>query len=341
MRYPTFHSDRPRRRKVLSLVALAVAALIVVALVEGAKPSQSRPYRQAVILSYADLLGQLIHRSNQIGAEVHDIVGKGSTMSRTKLYLAVEGAYVDSEQLYRDLGSLRGISPSLTVQKTADEVFADRVNCLYELRSAIRDALPEGANDRSNIEAAQHSAAEAFDYLDSSDRAMIRLQSMMHALSDKANLPSSEWELPGTVWNSSYASSFVQSLAGSPTLAPVHEVVLASVSITPPAESHNGTASVLPPTKRLDVSVLVDNEGNLYEKGVVVKASLVPQSGKATASTSTRSISLAMGQRREVLLPPLRAVEGATYQLVVSVTPVPGQTSPAGTSTTYTIQIAS
>jgi hypothetical protein len=317
-----------------------VLTLIIVLLVVDAKPSQSRPYRQAVVLSYADLLSQLIHRSNQVGSEVRSMVYKGATMNRSSLYLTVNAAYASSEQLDRDLGMLRGTAPSATVQKEADMVFLDRVDCLRELRAAILDVLPQSASVRPNVGGAQHSAAEAFSYVISSDQAFAQLQRMMHALSEKATLPSSTWEPPGTGWNAAYASSFIQSLAGSPSLAPIHEVVLASVSITPPAESYSGTASVLPPTKRLDVSVLVDNEGNLSEQGVTVKASLVPQSGKATANTSTKRINLAAGQRREVILPPLRTVEGVTYRLNVSVTPVPGQTSPTGTSTSYVIQIA-
>ena len=92
----------------------------------------------------------------------------------------------------------------------------------------------------------------------------------------------------------------------------------------PPSSS----TSVLPPTRRISVVLVVANAGNVQISGVWAAASVVPEpsagrpasSGAvSTGSTSTRIGRLATGASVEVTLPSLAVAAGHTYRLWVSI----------------------
>lgn len=92
----------------------------------------------------------------------------------------------------------------------------------------------------------------------------------------------------------------------------------------PPA----GSVSVLQPTSRLSVEVVVANAGSMPASTVTIRAALTTRSGKPvpaglTSAVSEQLGSLAPGAARYVSLRPIAVHDGETYVLTVSAT-VPG-----------------
>jgi len=108
---------------------------------------------------------------------------------------------------------------------------------------------------------------------------------------------------------------------------------------------------VLPPTGRIGLSVVVANDGNVTERGIVVRASVQRAAGtNAASSTGTvagakhsetsRGVTLSAGSSVSVTLPAFRVVPGYRYTITVAVdTPVP-DTQGATTSDAVVVQVA-
>jgi hypothetical protein len=84
-----------------------------------------------------------------------------------------------------------------------------------------------------------------------------------------------------------------------------------------------GSTSVLPPTGRVSVVLVVANAGNAAISGIWAAASVVPQPPgaykSATHSTALRIGRLAPGSSVVVTLPPLDVSSGRSYTLFASI----------------------
>ncbi|HEX4217365.1 MAG TPA: hypothetical protein VHZ02_03295, partial [Acidimicrobiales bacterium] len=169
-------------------------------------------------------------------------------------------------------------------------------------------------------------------------------------------------------------------LAASSALAQVNQLLISAMGLSPPAVGSVGTvgdncpnpisrpaaapATVLPPIRRLSAQVTVTNCGNVNEKGIVVSMSVQlapgspppasttsstsrstttspPTTASASPSSARRTIALTPGRSTSLTLGPLAVAHGGQYVVTVSVTTPSGQTSPAGTTQAFLVQISS
>jgi len=148
--------------------------------------------------------------------------------------------------------------------------------------------------------------------------------------------------IPGTATSSTTTSTSTSTSTSSTTT---------TLQLPPP-----GSTSVLPPTHRISVVLVVANAGNVQISGIWAAASVVPEpsagrrssSSAQTRSTAVRIGRLAPGASVEVTLSPLAVVAGDAYELWASVgtgsLPVGPVTSPsngAGQTDEVKIKVAS
>ncbi len=145
------------------------------------------------------------------------------------------------------------------------------------------------------------------------------------------------------VWQLGSVAAQVDLVATSATLTATHYVVLRTVRLNPPAlptpPGASANVSVISPTSRISVAVVLANQGSSNEPHVTVRVSLVDQaSGAKTSQVRTTSIALAAS----VTLPDvtLRVKPSTSYLLTVQVVPPAGQTLLAGTATEVPLQVA-
>ena len=119
--------------------------------------------------------------------------------------------------------------------------------------------------------------------------------------------------IPGTATSSTTTSTSTSTSTSSTTT---------TLQLPPP-----GSTSVLPPTHRVSVVLVVANAGNVQISGIWAAASVVPEpsagrrssSSVQTRSTAVRIGRLAPGASVEVTLSPLAVVAGDAYELWASV----------------------
>jgi hypothetical protein len=158
-------------------------------------------------------------------------------------------------------------------------------------------------------------------------------------------------------------------LQASSTLAPAHQLLISAVGLSPPAVGSVGSTlgvncpapssrpaaappAVLPPTKKLAAQVTVTNCGNVEETGIVVSFTVQlapgsPPPAKTSAASASspsvirRTISLTPGASKSLSLGPLPVAHGSQYVATADVASPSGQTSPAGTTQGFLVQVSS
>jgi hypothetical protein len=157
-------------------------------------------------------------------------------------------------------------------------------------------------------------------------------------------------------------------LQASAALAVAHQLLISAVGLTPPAVGSVGStvgdncpnpssqagvapSALVPPTKKIAAQVTVTNCGNVNERGIVVSLTVQlapgspPPKGSTAAASSPsvvrKTIALTPGGSRSVDLGPLKVLPGGLYVVTAAVASPAGQTSPAGTTQAFLVQVSS
>jgi hypothetical protein len=151
-------------------------------------------------------------------------------------------------------------------------------------------------------------------------------------------LPQSSWVSDPNAWTSPELSVFVTTLRSSTSLTAVHDLAVVTFSTLPPPVGVDNGAEVIPPTKGLQVPIVVADVGNLPEHHATVTATLFTN-GANTTETVRDFVDLVPGQRVALTLGSLHPVTGTTGTLTVAISPVAGETNLANNSQQWTVEL--
>jgi hypothetical protein len=344
-------------------VILLIALVVVLAIVVGGLTQVSRQSTAYDANSDRTLAAQgtvAADQSNATSAVVRQVVNDLPTQTRQGLQAALDGAVLQTSDEAARAQLAAGSTPlgSAATQLTA--VFADRAQAVTELRAAVYGFLgmqPTAPADApaSNAPAATGgtallSATEATNriaaagaLLSHADALYRSVRTALAAAPGHGRLPPSVWVTQPQVWQLGSVAAQVDLVATSPTLAATHDVVLRTVRITPPAlPTPLGTppaVSVISPTSRIGVTVVVANQAPSNEPHVAVHVTLADQTTGAT-TTQVRTTPLALGASVTLPTVTMRVKPSTSYVLTVQVVLPPGQSLTANTVIQQTLQVA-
>ncbi|MDA8316943.1 MAG: hypothetical protein M0010_17490 [Actinomycetota bacterium] len=372
---------RRRRRRLLSragalgIAAVLFGALVLATLVGGLlrEHSQSSGYERAVDRSYAAQGRLIVEESNRLGEELRTLLATMHRQHRASLELELDTLVRSAVSLAREAATAASPPPSGSAGADIASAMADRANAARVLRLAVDGLLgmaplpvvgapgavaPRAPERRLSVTAAAGKLAEVGLLLAESDRSYAAGRGALRRAPGHALLPPSAWS-SRTALTTGGAMALANALVSSSSLAAVHrvELVVHALVITPapvpsPAAGSTpggGPVSVLPPTGRIGLSVVVANDGNGTERGIVVRASVQGAAGTTAASSpgagvtrseTSRRVSLSAGSSASVTLPAFRVVPGHRYAIAFAVDPPVPDTPGATTSDTITVQVA-
>jgi hypothetical protein len=361
---PPIDKRRRRRRRIsragaLLLVGAAAVALVVAVLIGGAlrAPSQSVGYERAVDRSYAAQARLFVAEANRLGRELHAVVAAMPGDARVTLEEALDTLVRSTTSVAREAATAASPAPSAGAGQDVAEAMADRADAALTLRVAVdrllgMTPLPVvGTLDPSTSTApprplsAAGAAAELAKVgalLARSDHLYAAGRHALRGAPGHAWLPASVWSGRTAAWTSAGALATVDALTTSPTLAALHQIALVThaLSLTPaPVPSPGGGPSIIPPTGHLGVAVVVANDGNVAERGIVVRAT-VQRAGSTTRPMASRRVALAPGSSDSVTLPPIPVVPGNSYTVTVTVSPPVPDVAGTPTSATVSVRVA-
>ncbi len=358
--------DRRRRRaRPATVVGIALVVLVLALLVGGLVRvgAVSTSYWRSVDRSYAAQGAVVVDQSNQTAGDLRRLLAGWTSQTRRALESTLDLLVRTTDQQAQAAAALSPPEPWGSLGPRFAAVLADRARAAADLRSAVDGLLgmaplpiqtaqgatnPEtgGANGSVVLTASQAASAlgRVGALLEQADRTYGRVRHGFARAPGGARLPASRWVRNTAGWSSGPALTAAEQLAGAPKLAARHQVVLVptAIDVTPapvPTPGASAGAATLPPTSSLRVTVVVANDGNVGEHGLVVTASVQPAAGGRT-SQRTASVALAPGASEAVGLGVVPIVAGRSYQLTVAVTPPAGEVPGSTTSRTFAVKVA-
>jgi hypothetical protein len=302
----------------------------------------SGPYRTDVNRSYVAQGAILVGQSTQTGAMLRSLMASMTTRTRTSLQQELDTLAAASSHTAAAAAALSPPAPTVGGFPAA---LAARAKGVAEVRAAVDGLLGLSRAGQALLTPDRAAAliTGAGTLLERSDRTYAAVRRQFRAAPGRATLPRSTWVTDPQGWGSGPVRDLVRALASTATLAPVQRIVLRpdAVRITPAASPpvRPGGSPVVVPTKTLQVSAVVADEGNVGASGVEVSAKVTPQGAGATDS-STAKVSLEPGGSVAVTLPELAVTPGDTYSLTVSVAVPAAQTDRSQTSVTFVVRVA-
>ena len=337
---------------------MIVLALIVGGLTQVSRQSQG--YDANADRSLAAQGTVVADQSNATSVTVRRVVNDLQAQTRQGLQSTLDTAVQQTADQSSRADLAAGATPSGTVTTGFTTVFADRAESMRQLRAAVDGFLgmqpalaPDAPSDTtvaSPGRAPLLSATQATNRIAAAGALLTRsdalYRSVRHSLAVETGhgrLPPSVWVTHPQVWQLGSVAAQVDLLATSPTLSATHDVVLRTVRLSPPAlptpQGASAAVSVLSPTSRIGVNVVVANQGSSDESHVSVRVSLADQTTGATAA-QIRETSLALGASVTLPQVTMRVKSSTTYVLTVQVIPPAGQTLTAGTAVQQQLQVA-
>jgi hypothetical protein len=355
--------SRSARALAVGTVAAAAVAFLLIGGALRTGP-QSASYLRDVNRSFADQVAVLTARSNALGRQLGTLLPAMAASSRPALEASLDTLVQQAESIARQAAVLESPAPSGGAGADVATAFAQRATAIIDLRRTldrllVLSPLPTvtSADPPATVAPTPPalSAAAATAALErvggtiaSSNRSYAAGRRSLRASPGRASLPPSSWRTATAAWTPTGAASLVAALGASPTLAAVHDVVLATGALAlipapvPPANGASAPANAVevPPTSKLAVSAVVANRGNVPARHVTVEVQVAPQTGKAPTRRS-RTVSIGPGGSTTVTLPPAPVAPAHSYTVTVTVAPpVPDATTGAATSDTLSVTVA-
>jgi hypothetical protein len=237
-------------------------------------------------------------------------------------------------------------------------VFADRAQSMSDLRAAIdgylgMQPLPVAGTATTVTSAATDAlltATEATNRIAAAGALLARSDSLYGSVRralrtsiGNGRLVRSTWVQNPQLWAPGAVASQIGLMSTSPSLAVVHDLVLRTVRITPPAlptpQGGSASVSVITPTTQLSVNVVLANDGTVAEPHATVHYTVASQSSGATSSR-TQTVALVSGSSQALPTANFAVSPGTTYVLTVGVDVPAGQTQLAGTAVQYVLSVA-
>jgi hypothetical protein len=354
---------RARRRSSARPVVLLVAAVVVLALVVGGLTQVSRQSQAYDANSDRSLAAQgtvVADQSNATSSTVRKVINDLQSQTRQGLQASLDNVVRQTADESSRAALATSGAPVGPVATEFAAAFADRAQSMTQLRAAVDGLLglqpvppagaPPAASGSSSGRATLLSATQATNRIAAAGALLTRSDALygsvrrsLAADPGHGRLPRSVWVTDPQLWQVGSVAAQVDLLSTSSTLTATHYVVLRTVRLNPPAlptpPGVPATVSVLSPTSRIGVTVVVANQGSSEEPHVSVRFSLADQTSGAT-TTQVRTTSLALGGSATLPTVTLRVKPARTYVLTVQVIPPSGQTLTAGTAVQQPLQVA-
>lgn len=339
----------------LRIVAVLLAFGLIFLLVWHSVTRASGPHQRTINGSYADLMAGEVERSNAQGKALFRLLKTAPELDRATLQSRLDALTAATEGVATRSASYVRPAPSNDAAQIAARCMQLRAEATAHVAVAVEGILglaprdpvgaprsgPRGPVAILPISAVGDALVAAGREIHRSDVLWPQARAALRSGPGQARLGASAWISDPQLVARGPMLALAESLAGSPSLSPIHIISLASISIRPnPLPQSAGAAETyLVPTRAIFVSALITNSGNVAEPAVRVTYTLTAlDGGRSTEVVLTRPAPL--GVTRAVKVVRLPVEPNHRYRLTVTVTPPLGQTEPTTLSKEATLVIA-
>jgi hypothetical protein len=296
--------------------------VLVFYLIGGYLSSRNRPYE-----NYYKNVKPLVVKSNKLAGDFKSLWVKAGEVKRTQLEKELDQLAKEASQLEKQVNKL---SPPKKFEKAhlyLQMSFELRREGLKNYKPALFNAL-----EHQDIEVASHQVRNALMDLTLSDRAYANFRGEAHKLLKARKLklafPSSVF-LPSSFFEQADLLEYLKSLKGTASLKEVHGLAIISIATKPRRKSYDSSKglNILPHTDFLMVTIEVENQGNVDEKDVPIRASLTSETNPKVNEYKLELPLIKKGERKAVTFENILISNdrGVVYLLTIEAGPVPGE----------------
>ncbi|MGI8750765.1 MAG: hypothetical protein ACR2MN_00305 [Acidimicrobiales bacterium] len=308
------HRDGGRR-----LLVAGIIITLVVVIIDASLKSRSPSVAPRMAASaWVDRALPIIQASTTQGQEIARVRTSGvGSSSASSLTSQIGQAAAAAKRSYQQLIVLKPPDQLVGAAGLLEASLLVRSQAAAAMAQALTMELGNGAPSGNDPQVgALTTVGQDFQV---SDRAYSLFAQRLPAVGVKA--PSSSWVSDPSQYEAGNIQVFLASLRNAQSGIPVHQLTVASVTLTPSPLNTVGGVEVLIPTNQVSASVVVANTGTERENLLGVQASISPSAGNAVFK---QVISLPPGAAFNAQLGPLNPQPGAVVTLTVTVTPPPG-----------------
>lgn len=307
------HRDGGRRL----LVAGIIITLVVVIIDASLKSRSPTVAPRMAATAWVDRVLPIIQASTTQGQEIAQVRSSGVSSSPSSVTSQVAQTATAAKNSYQQLMALQPPDQLVGAAGLLEASLLVRSQAAAAMAQALTKELGNGAPSGDDPQVgALTTVGQDFQV---SDRAYSLFAQRLPAVGVKA--PASSWVSDPTQYETGNIQVFLASLRNAKAGVPVHQLTVASVTLTPSPLNTVGGVEVLIPTNQVSASVVVANTGTERENLLGVQASISPSAGNAVLK---QVISLPPGAAYNAQLGPLNPQPGAVVTMTVTVTPPPG-----------------
>ncbi|MDQ6837168.1 MAG: hypothetical protein M3137_02180 [Actinomycetota bacterium] len=321
-------SRSPRRDGGRKLLVAGIIITLVVVVIDASLKSRSPTVApRLAATAWVDRVLPIIEASTTQGQEIQQVRNTGVTsVSASSITSQVNQAATAARRSYQQLSALRAPDQLVGAAGLLEACLLVRSQAAAAMAGALTKELANGAP--SGVDPQLGALTTAGQDFQVADRAYSLFAQRLPTVGVKA--PASSWVNDPTQYQADMLQIFLASLRNASSGGPVHQLIIASLTLTPSPLNILGGVDVLIPTNQVSVSVVVANTGTERENLLAVQASIAPSAGNAVIKTT---ISLPPGAAFNAQLGPLNPPPGAVVTLTATVTPPPGSPTPVATRT--------
>lgn len=307
------HRDGGRRL----LVAGIIITLVVVIIDASLKSRSPTVAPRMAATAWVDRVLPIIQASTTQGQELAQVRSSGVSSSPSSVTSQVAQTATAAKNSYQQLRALQPPDQLVGAAGLLEASLLVRSQATAAMAQALTKELGNGAPSGDDPQVgALTTVGQDFQV---SDRAYSLFAQRLPVVGVKA--PASSWVSDPTQYETGNIQVFLASLRNAKAGVPVHQLTVASVTLTPSPLNIAGGVEVLIPTNQVSASVVVANTGTERENLLGVQASISPSAGNAVFK---QVISLPPGAAYNAQLGPLNPQPGAVVTMTVTVTPSPG-----------------
>lgn len=267
--------------------------------------------------AWVDRVLPIIQASTSQGQEIAQVRSSGVSSSPSSVTSQVAQTATAAKNSYQQLIALRAPDQLVGAAGLLEASLLVRSQAAAAMAQALTKELGNGAPSGDDPQVgALTTAGQDFQV---SDRAYSLFAQRLPTVGVKA--PASSWVNDPSQYETGNIQVYLASLRNARSGIPVHQLTVASVTLTPSPLNTVGGVEVLIPTNQVSASVVVANTGTERENLLAVQASISPSAGNAVFK---QVISLPPGAAYNAQLGPLNPQPGAVVTMTVTVTPAPG-----------------
>jgi hypothetical protein len=344
------------RQRLTTILVVALVLVIVGVLLNGiiSGATSSSSYVELVNHSFASQTNSVTEAQRVQGQQLTELLRDAPSLDRQVLALRLDALVRSTSRAAALQERAAAPGPSAGVGPAMSSVVEDRASGVAAIAAGIRGLLGLEPPTRAGLEASSSGAATllpssvvtarlaaAGATVAAADAKVGRLRASLAVSPGHAHLIRSVFVAEPALLSSLAMGALVSSLQSSPSLAVVHDVQLATWSISPsplPTENLAGLVQ-LPPTSSIGVSVTLRSLGNVLEPKVTVSVTLTFLSG-AQLGTASASGPLMAGGALNLVLPALAVTPGSAVLVKVVVVPPPGQSDTSALSSQVALAVA-